>query len=290
LNILEIFIASKKGVNDYILKLRKLALQLRTYSNENRIDDIIELRETHRDTRICLFEYLVAMPDAQKDAAKILNYIEVLDKLYISYIVQTITNTSRIAYTEVENLRSYLLGWDRDKKTDEEPYEYREEDLRKCVRDVVNIYQIYAFEKGISIEMKSKDSILEIEMSKEDFKRMLHNLIQNAVRYSHRGKKNICIRVENMVKDIELEITNYGVGILPEEIDQGKIFETGYRGKLSFDWNRTGSGNGLSEARKIARRHGGDITISSKPVGIQKEKIKKLYFTKVVVTLPKFHN
>lgn len=290
LNILEIFIALKKGVKDYILKLRELALQLKAFSNENRIDDIIELRETHRDVRICLFEYLVAMPDDQKDAAKILSYIEVLDKLYISYIVQTINNTSRIAYTEVENLRSYLLGWDQDKKTKEEPYEYREEDLCKCMRDVVNIYQIYAFEKGISIEMKSKDSTLEIEMSKVDFKRMLHNLIQNAVKYSYNKMRNIRIQILKMLKDVRIEITNYGVGILPEEIENGKIFETGYRGKLSFDWNRTGSGIGLSEAEKIAKKHGGSISIFSDPVGNPNRDQKTPYITKVTVTLPKFHN
>lgn len=292
LNILENFIALQIYGDALISQLKKFVRfvrELREVSNENRIDDIIELRETHRGIRICLFEYLIAVPDAQRDAAKILSYIEVLDKLYILYIVQTITNTSKIAYTEVENLRSYLLGWDRDKKKGEEPYEYKEENLYECIREIVNIYQIYAFEKEISIEI-SADPFFEIEMSKEDLKKMLHNIIQNAVKYSYRRKRNIRIRVKNMVKDVEIEISNYGVGILYDEIEQGQIFEIGYRGKLSYDWNRTGSGIGLSEAKKIAKKHGGDITVSSTPAGGPKADHKTPYITKVTIILPKFHN
>lgn len=295
LRILESFLASQKEIKDYISQLRKFAHHLREFSEKDRIDDIIELRETHRNIRICLFEYLVRTPenpDLQEKVTSIFNHIEVLDKLYILYIVQTITNTSKIAYTEVENLRSYLLGWNKKRK--ENPYDYKKESLYECVKEVVNIYQIYAFEKGISIEI-SADPFLEIEMSKEDIKKMLHNLIQNAVKYSHRRKKNIRIRVENMVKDVEIEITNYGVGILPREIESGKIFENGYRGELSYDWNRTGSGIGLAEAKKIAKRHDGDLSISSTPAGEKKTGEKKNahktpYITKVSVKLPKFHN
>ena len=290
LKILENFIALQLRGDALISQLKKFTRKLREFSNENRIDDIIELREVHRDVRSSIFEYLVTNPDAQEEkVTKILNYIELLDKLYILYIVQTITNTSKIAYTEVENLRSYLLGWEWDKKIKERAYVYDKENLYEYIKEVVNIYQIYAFEKSISIEIYA-DPSLEIEMSKEDLKRMLHNLLQNAIKYSYSRKKNIRIRVKSIVKDVEIEITNLGVGILPEEIEQGKIFENGYRGKLSYDWNRTGSGIGLSEAKKIVKKHEGEITVSSTPTGDPKSDPKIPYMTKVTVTLPKFHN
>jgi PAS domain S-box-containing protein len=283
--------ALHKEEKRFTSQLNRLSNNLREYANDMRIDVIIELRETHRSIRICLFEYLFSKPNIQEDINPILEYLEVLDKLYILYIVQTITNTSKIAYTEVENLRSYLSGWEHDKKTKEKPFEYRKRNLYECINEVVNIYQIYAFEKGISIEIVSIDPTIEIQMSEEHFKIMLHNLIQNAVKYSYFNRKNIRIRVENMIREIKIETSNLGVGILPDEIQQGKIFDTGYRGKLSLDWNRTGSGIGLSEALKIAKKHGGDITISSRPVGSREDKkIKIPYITKVTITLPKFHN
>jgi signal transduction histidine kinase len=98
------------------------------------------------------------------------------------------------------------------------------------------------------------------------------------------------IRVEKFTKDIAIEIENYGVGILPEEITSGIIFEYGYRGKLSYDWNRTGSGIGLSEALKIAKKHGGNIWITSRPVAAPKGDEKIPYLTRVKIRLPRYHD
>ncbi|NIM17369.1 MAG: PAS domain-containing protein [Candidatus Aminicenantes bacterium] len=290
LNILEELIKSKEG--NIISQLSQFTQELREYSNEYRIDDIIELRETHRKIKNCLTGNFASKPNNQatrEDFRQVLDYIEMLDKFYILYIVQTITNTSKIAYTEVENLRSYLSGWDQDKKRRNEPYKYRRVNLSECIKEVVNIYQIYAFEKGISTDI-SVDPFLRIAVSREDFLKMLHNLVQNAVKYSYTRRGNIRIRVEKFAKNIEIEIENYGVGILPDEIESGKIYEYGYRGKLSYDWNRTGSGIGLSEALKIAKKHGGNISITSKPVEDPKGEEKKPYLTRVKVRLPRYHD
>jgi PAS domain S-box-containing protein len=290
LNILQDLIKSNQ--EKIISQLRQFTKELREFSSEDRIDDIIELRETHRKIKSCLSGYLRSKTNNQTirdDFRQVLDYIEMLDKFYILYIVQAITNTSKIAYTEVENLRSFLSGWDKDKKRREEPYEYRRVNLSECIQEVVNIYQIYAFEKGISTEI-SVDPVLKISVSKNDFLKMLHNLVQNAVKYSYTRRGNIRIRVEKFAKNIEIEIGNYGVGILPEEITSGDIFEYGYRGKLSFDWNRTGSGIGLSDALKIARKHGGNIWITSRPAADQKGDEKIPYLTRVRVRLPRYHD
>jgi PAS domain S-box-containing protein len=288
--VLQNSMALQEEEKSFTSRLHVFVNNLEEYSKETRIDDIIELRETHRNIRICFLEQLAAKPNIQEDIDPVPEYLEVLDRLYILYIVQTITNTSKIAYTDVENLRSYLSGWGRDKQSKEKPFKFKKRNLFECINEVVNIYQIYASEKRISIEIVSIDPTLGIEMSEDSFKIMLHNLIQNAVKYSYRKRKNIQIRVVNMTKDVMIEITNFGVGILPEEIQQGKIFEYGSRGKLSFDWNITGSGIGLSEALRIARKHGGNITVSSRPLGKQPEEGKTPYVTKVTVILPKFHD
>jgi PAS domain S-box-containing protein len=287
---LEEFLAThnKEGQN-FMVEVQYFISKLREFSNEKRIDDIIELRETQRETRNCLYKYHISESELkfEEGIGDILNFLEDLDKIYVLYIAQTITNTSKIAYTDVENLRSYLSGW--TKGSNDVHYEFKKENLYDCIKEVVNIYQIYAFEKEIAIEIFA-DMLLEIEMSKEDLIKMFHNLIQNAVKYSYNVKQNIRIRLDNLVKDVAIEIANYGVGILPAEIEKGKIFEYGYRGKLSSDWNRTGSGIGLSEAKKIAKKHGGDITVTSTPVGTVKGDPKVPYITKVRVTLPKFHS
>ena len=52
---------------------------------------------------------------------------------------------------------------------------------------------------------------------------------------------------------------------MPEELETGLIFEMGYRGQLSTDRGRLGTGIGLTDAQRAARAHGGDIEISSRP-------------------------
>lgn len=286
---LEDFIAKHtKEDQNFLAELRRFISKLIEFSDERRLDDIIELRETQRDVRVCLCEYmsLKAGSNIQEEIRDMLNHLGYLDKLYILYIAHTITDTSKIAYTDVENLRSYLSGW--NKINEDARYKFRKENLYECIKEVVNIYQRYAFQKESAIEIPG-DMLLEIEMSKKDLLIMLHNLIENAVKYSSK-KQNIRIQIENLEKNVAIEIVNYGVGILPEEIDTGKIFEHGYRGKLSSDRNRTGSGIGLPEAKKIARKHGGDIIVTSTPVGDVKSDPKVPYITKVKVTLPKFHS
>lgn len=278
-------------INDdqnFISELRKFISKLREYSDERRIDDIIELREAQRELRACLCEYmsLKAESNFQEKIPDILDYLGYLDKLYILYIAHTITDTSKIAYTDVENLRSYLSGW--NSRSEDVHYEFKKENLHDCIKEAVNIYQIYALQQEIAIEIPG-DMLLEIEMSKEDLIKMLLNLIQNAVKYSIKRQK-IQIVIHNLEEDVAIEIVNYGVGILPEEIEKGKIFEYGYRGKLSSDWNRTGSGIGLPEAKKVAKKHGGDIIVTSTPVNDIKRYPKTPYITKVKVTLPKFHS
>lgn len=276
---------AKEGQN-FLFELKKFILQLREFSDESRIDDISELRETQRDVRTCLMP-LKAESNFQEEIDNILNHLGYLDKLYILYIAHTITGTSKIACKDVENLRSYLSGWNQ--KSEDVRYEFKMENLYECIKEVVNIYQIYAFKKRIAIEI-SLDMLIEIEISMEAFKQMLHILIENAVKYSYIGQRNIRIQVDNLGKDVTIEISNYGVGILPEEIDTGKIFEYGYRGKLSSDCNRTGSGIGLPEAKKIARKHGGDIIVTSTPGDDVKRDTKVPYITKVKVILPKDHS
>lgn len=270
-------------------QLEEFVNRLKGYVNRKRIENIIEIREIQR----LISQYLLSFSEDSlgnrmvvRKRNKILDDLVDVDKFYILYLAQTINNTSKIAYTDVENLRSYLLRW--DEKGPMEFYKPRMESLCECLAEVINIYQVYAIEKGITIE-KSEEFIPPLKIAKENIKMMFHYLIQNAVKYSFKRKGYIRIKCENLPNNVKIDIENFGVGILPEEIESDKIFEYGYRGKYSTDFNRTGSGIGLSEALQIARKHGGVIKISSMPVRVPKKGITKdtPFVTKVSIIIPK---
>lgn len=86
----------------------------------------------------------------------------------------------------------------------------------------------------------------------------------NAIKYSYaREVGYIDIIVEDNSKEVKIEISNYGVPIRRDEIS--RVFELGYRGVFSPDWNRMGSGIGLADAKAVIEKHGGKIEIESVP-------------------------
>ena len=181
-----------------------------------------------------------------------------------------------------ENMRSSLLS-----TTVERPYPFAMVNLFRVLHKGVVLYQKEAKKKGIIINKPSTlDGALfpEIEMSMAHLTRAFNNLIHNAVKYSFRSSKEkdryfISITGERSGSNYKVSITNYGIGILPEEIKGGAVFLEGYRGLLSADRERTGSGMGLFEAHKIIKNHGGSITITSENRGLG-------YKTTVIVSLP----
>lgn len=88
------------------------------------------------------------------------------------------------------------------------------------------------------------------------------NLIDNAVKYAADGKKiEVSLRQDGNV--IVLAVRDWGPGIDPEE--QHRIFERFYRAKSIRLKPIRGSGIGLALVQHIARAHGGEVTVTSKP-------------------------
>lgn len=94
------------------------------------------------------------------------------------------------------------------------------------------------------------------------FYKMLCSLIENAVKFS--DKKEVSIEVNCQISGTELvlSILDNGPGLADEYHEiVFKLFK-----KLSLDDNSTGAG--LTYARKVARKHGGDIFLVNRdPIG-----------------------
>ncbi len=88
----------------------------------------------------------------------------------------------------------------------------------------------------------------------------LHNLIENAIKYTDPGGK-VRIQVRQEENHIIFVIADSGIGIAP--IDQPRLFEKFYRGAQRDARKRTGSGLGLAIVKSIADRHNGKVWVES---------------------------
>jgi signal transduction histidine kinase len=92
-------------------------------------------------------------------------------------------------------------------------------------------------------------------------KRLLTNLIENAVKYGERA----AVRVEDNAAQLRIIVADNGPGIAEAEIE--RVFEPFYRVEGSRSRATGGVGLGLSVARDIARAHGGELTLRNRAGG-----------------------
>jgi signal transduction histidine kinase len=94
----------------------------------------------------------------------------------------------------------------------------------------------------------------------EMLKRMLLNLLDNAVKYTPAGGE-ISVALSSQNGNAIIIVSDTGIGI-PSE-DQPRIFDRFYRVDKARSRALGGAGLGLSIARWIVEGHGGSLSVSS---------------------------
>jgi signal transduction histidine kinase len=93
-------------------------------------------------------------------------------------------------------------------------------------------------------------------------RRALDNLLDNAAKYSDTGTP-VTFAVSPNGSTVAFEVIDRGIGMSDDELDSA--FTPFWRADTSRTRRTGGVGLGLALARRIARAHGGDVTLSSRP-------------------------
>lgn len=163
---------------------------------------------------------------------------------------------------EVANLRADVV--EMEKMLNEYLEFARGQDAEDAVtNDLGELLQEVAGEarrSGGNVEL-SIDGNMILPLRRNGFKRCLTNLVANALKFGSRARVSAVRRSDA----IEIAIDDDGPGIL--EADRDDVFRPFKRLEQSRNPDTGGVGLGLSIARDAARSHGGDITLSSSPLG-----------------------
>ena len=111
---------------------------------------------------------------------------------------------------------------------------------------------------GFAYEFDIPEERVSVMLDEKRFGRILYNLADNAIRYNPPGTK-VSIALVKRELFAEICFCDDGCGI-PVHLAQD-IFDPFVRADDSRNSKTGGSGLGLSIARKIARAHGGDLTL-----------------------------
>ena len=109
------------------------------------------------------------------------------------------------------------------------------------------------------------DSDVQVIADGEQIRRVIHNIISNAIKYMDKGKgmKGIIqIRVKDVGDFVQVEIEDNGKGIAAKDLPY--IFDRFYRTDVSRNSAKGGSGIGISIVRKILEDHGGKVWATSR--------------------------
>ncbi|PZU06904.1 ATP-binding protein [Sphingomonas sp.] len=148
---------------------------------------------------------------------------------------------------EMEAMIAQVIEFIRDAST---PGARERLDLRTLMDDVVEDARLV----GGDVTVEQADRA-PVEVDVLGMRRLLDNLLENAVKYGTRAR----VRLRTEAEDVVAEIIDEGPGLPEEELE--RVFEPFYRSDEAIASDKKGSGLGLAVCRSIARAHGGDVRL-----------------------------
>jgi signal transduction histidine kinase len=151
-----------------------------------------------------------------------------------------------------------LLDLSRIEARDGVGYEIRPYLINDLILQALTEFQIPHGRDEITLAPVLSNTSINVDKVK--FKQVIHNILDNAFKYSPKGG-DIFLTVHEYDQIVEIKISDQGIGIGPENID--KVFERFFR--VDKSGNIPGIGLGLTIAKEVMQFFNGDIHIISTP-------------------------
>ena len=136
--------------------------------------------------------------------------------------------------------------------------------------NVEDYFSDCAEELGLEMETKGIELVyanyvekdVQVIADGEQIRRVIHNIVSNAIKYMEKPKGIIQLRVKDVGDFIQVEIEDNGKGIAAKDLPY--IVDRFYRTDVSRNSSKGGSGIGLSIVKKIMEDHGGKVWATSR--------------------------
>lgn len=137
----------------------------------------------------------------------------------------------------------------------------RDFDIHNIISDTVNVLEGSARAKNITFELQPAcDGPLLVNGDADKIRQVLHNLADNAIKFSH-NDSSIYIRTRKKGDKVFVAVKDTGIGIPKEDI--GFIWDRFYKTDISRGKDKLGTGLGLSICKEIINAHKQTIHVVS---------------------------
>jgi two-component system, OmpR family, phosphate regulon sensor histidine kinase PhoR len=141
-------------------------------------------------------------------------------------------------------------------------YEFAEGDAGEVVARALEL-SVHRLQKAeMTVTSKIEPDLPPVRLDANAYTLAVLNLIDNAIKYAGDGKR-IEVELARAGDRLVLSVRDFGPGVAEDE--QEAIFERFYRAKAVRLKPIRGSGIGLALVQHIARAHGGDAAVTSRP-------------------------
>jgi heavy metal sensor kinase len=144
-------------------------------------------------------------------------------------------------------------------RLDSEPPPRTPVDLADLVVETVEQFRSMAESKGIDLQVMDLTAA-PVEGERSELRRVLQNLLDNALKYTDRGGR-VSVALERNGGSVRLRVRDTGAGIPASERE--RIFERFYRADPSRDRRTGGAGLGLAIVVRIVEYHRGRVSVES---------------------------
>ncbi|OYE03838.1 hybrid sensor histidine kinase/response regulator [Nostoc sp. 'Peltigera membranacea cyanobiont' 232] len=126
---------------------------------------------------------------------------------------------------------------------------------QQVVQELMPLANVKQLTLKAALTEDTEASLARVRGDRLELRRLLTNLVGNAIRFSDAG--SVEIRLNSTVQGVTIEVEDTGIGMNPEE--QLLLFDRFRQGKHQ----RRGNGLGLYLSRQIVEAHQGNISVSS---------------------------
>ena len=265
--LLEIIVATAIAVMIYIYLVKSRTNKLLKYQNRQISIANQALRESEKNlmelnaTKDKFFS--IISHDLKNPFSSVLS----ISELMVENFNEADSEDHRAGFIKIHQALKHLLSllenlltWSRSQrgKIKYDPVRFN---LTSLIQENINLHRIIADKKGIMLASPNEGEVYAYG-DRDMINSVVRNLMTNAVKFTGSNRK-VEVLVNPRENDVEVSVVDQGIGISEENLK--RLFRIDEKFKSTGTAGEKGTGLGLIICREFVEKHGGEITVESRP-------------------------